>query len=379
MKFIHTSDWHLGRQFHNVSLLDDQQAVLDQLIQYIKNNPVDAVVVAGDIYDRSVPPTIAIELLNKVVKRICGELNTPMILISGNHDGAERLGFGSEQMKNAGLHIISNFEDMLTPVVIETESAGQVAFYGMPYNDPEQVRFAYQESVSTHDQAHKLLAEKITEQFQPEQRNVLVSHCFVDGAIESESERPLSIGGSDRVSHEHFLNFDYVALGHLHQPQKKGEEYIRYSGSLMKYSFGEQNQKKGFTLVEIDQNGFVSAEHIDLAAPHEMRIVEGELEQVIEQGKTDPKNEDYLLVRLMDKHAILNPMEKLRAVYPNVLHLEKPGMLIGVEQEMAQAKLARSEIDMFRDFFSEAQDGQLSQEQDQAISDIIKQLSQQAQ
>ncbi|MEL7457014.1 MAG: exonuclease SbcCD subunit D, partial [Pseudomonadota bacterium] len=376
---IHTSDWHLGRQFHNVSLLDDQQAVLDQLIQYIENNPVDAVVVAGDIYDRSVPPTIAIELLNKVVKRICGELNTPMILISGNHDGAERLGFGSEQMKNAGLHIISNFEDMLTPVVIETQSAGQVAFYGMPYNDPEQVRFAYQEPVSTHDQAHKLLAEKITEQFQPEQRNVLVSHCFVDGAIESESERPLSIGGSDRVSHEHFLNFDYVALGHLHQPQKKGEEYIRYSGSLMKYSFGEQNQKKGFTLVELDQNGFVSAEHINLAAPHEMRIVEGELEQVIEQGKTDPKNEDYLLVRLMDKHAILNPMEKLRTVYPNVLHLEKPGMLIGVEQEMAQAKLARSEIDMFRDFFSEAQDGQLSQEQDQAISDIIKQLSQQAQ
>ncbi|ARR46057.1 exonuclease SbcCD subunit D [Vibrio campbellii] len=379
MKFIHTSDWHLGRQFHNVSLLDDQQAVLDQLIQYIEDNPVDAVVVAGDIYDRSVPPTIAIELLNKVVKRICGELNTPMILISGNHDGAERLGFGSEQMKNAGLHIISNFEDMLTPVVIETASAGQVAFYGMPYNDPEQVRFAYQEPVSTHDQAHKLLAEKITEQFQPEQRNVLVSHCFVDGAIESESERPLSIGGSDRVSHEHFLNFDYVALGHLHQPQKKGEEYIRYSGSLMKYSFGEQNQKKGFTLVEIDPNGFVSAEHVDLTAPHEMRIVEGELEQVIEQGKTDPKNEDYLLVRLMDKHAILNPMEKLRTVYPNVLHLEKPGMLIGVEQEMAQAKLARSEIDMFRDFFTEAQDSQLSQEQDQAISDIIKQLSQQAQ
>ncbi|MGR5155317.1 exonuclease SbcCD subunit D [Vibrio jasicida] len=378
MKFIHTSDWHLGRQFHNVSLLDDQQAVLDQLIQYIENNPVDAVVVAGDIYDRSVPPTIAIELLNKVVKRICGELNTPMILISGNHDGAERLGFGSEQMKNAGLHIISNFEDMLTPVVIETKSAGQVAFYGMPYNDPEQVRFAYQEPVSTHDQAHKLLAEKITEQFQPEQRNVLVSHCFVDGAIGSESERPLSIGGSDRVSHEHFLNFDYVALGHLHQPQKKGEEYIRYSGSLMKYSFGEQNQKKGFTLVEIDQNGFVSAEHVNLAAPHEMRIIEGELEQVIEQGKTDPKNEDYLLVRLMDKNAILNPMEKLRTVYPNVLHLEKPGMLIGVEQEMAQAKLARSEIDMFRDFFSEAQDSQLSQEQDQAISDIIKQLSQQA-
>ncbi|EIK4809733.1 exonuclease SbcCD subunit D [Vibrio parahaemolyticus] len=377
MKFIHTSDWHLGRQFHNVSLLEEQQAVLEQLIQYIENNPVDAVIVAGDVYDRSVPPTIAIELLNRVVKRICGELNTPMILISGNHDGAERLGFGSEQMKRSGLHIISNFEDMLTPVVIETKAAGHVAFYGMPYNDPEQVRYVYKEPVSTHDEAHKLLAEKITEQFQSEHRNILISHCFVDGAIESESERPLSIGGSDRVSHEHFLNFDYVALGHLHQPQKKGEEYIRYSGSLMKYSFGEQNQKKGFTLVEIGKDGFLGAEHIELTAPHEMRIVEGELEQILEWGKTDPKNEDYLLVRLMDKHAILNPMEKLRTVYPNVLHLEKPGMLIGVEQEMAQAKLARSEIDMFKDFFAEAQDSELSNEQEQAISDIIKQLSQQ--
>ncbi|EGQ7651020.1 exonuclease sbcCD subunit D [Vibrio parahaemolyticus] len=377
MKFIHTSDWHLGRQFHNVSLLEDQQAVLEQLIQYIENNPVDAVIVAGDVYDRSVPPTIAIELLNRVVKRICGELNTPMILISGNHDGAERLGFGSEQMKRSGLHIISNFEDMLTPVVIETKAAGHVAFYGMPYNDPEQVRYVYKEPVSTHDEAHKLLAEKITEQFQSEHRNILISHCFVDGAIESESERPLSIGGSDRVSHEHFLNFDYVALGHLHQPQKKGEEYIRYSGSLMKYSFGEQNQKKGFTLVEIGKDGFIGAEHIELTAPHEMCIVEGELEQILEWGKTDPKNEDYLLVRLMDKHAILNPMEKLRTVYPNVLHLEKPGMLIGVEQEMAQAKLARSEIDMFKDFFAEAQDSELSNEQEQAISDIIKQLSQQ--
>ncbi|ANQ29313.1 exonuclease sbcCD subunit D [Vibrio natriegens] len=376
MKFIHTSDWHLGRQFHNVSLLDDQQAVLEQLISYIEDNPVDAVVVAGDVYDRSVPPTVAIELLNRVVKRICTELKTPMILISGNHDGAERLGFGSEQMKNSGLHIISNFEDMLSPVVITTKAAGEVALYGMPYNDPEQVRFAYKESVSTHDEAHKLLVEKITEQFQPQQRRVLISHCFVDGAIESDSERPLSIGGSDRVSHEHFLDFDYVALGHLHQPQKKGEEYIRYSGSLMKYSFGEQNQKKGFTLVEINESGFASAEHIELTAPHEMRIVEGDLEKVIEKGKTDPKSEDYLLVRLMDKHAILNPMEKLRAVYPNVLHLEKPGMLIGVEQEMAQAKLARSEIDMFRDFFSEAQDSQLSQEQERAVNDIIKQLSQ---
>ncbi len=183
MKFIHTSDWHLGRQFHNISLLDDQQAVLEQLISYIEDNPVDAVVVAGDVYDRSVPPTVAIELLNRVVKRICTELKTPMILISGNHDGAERLGFGSEQMKNSGLHIISNFEDMLSPVVITTKSAGEVALYGMPYNDPEQVRFAYKESVSTHDEAHKLLVEKITEQFQPQQKECLSAIVSLMGLL----------------------------------------------------------------------------------------------------------------------------------------------------------------------------------------------------
>ncbi len=316
MKFLHTSDWHLGRQFHNVSLLEDQRYVLKQLIDYLKNNAVDAVIVAGDVYDRSVPPTVAIELLDEVVSSICTDLNIPMIMIPGNHDGARRLGFAAKQMKGAGLHIISDFEQMMTPVVLKSDQAGDVAFYGMPYNDPEQVRHYYRNSVTTHDEAHQFLCECIKAQRDTSQRHVLISHCFVDGAMESDSERPLSIGGSDRVNHEHFADFDYVALGHLHQPQKKGEEHIRYSGSLMKYSFSEQHQKKGMTLVELNDAGFVAAEHIPLSAPHDMRIIEGELDQLLEQGKTDPSAHDYLLVRLHDKHAILDPMEKLRKVYP---------------------------------------------------------------
>ncbi|NIY82582.1 exonuclease SbcCD subunit D [Vibrio hepatarius] len=376
MKFLHTSDWHLGRQFHNVSLLDDQKAVLEQIIGYLETNPVDALVIAGDVYDRSVPPTAAIEVMNQFVNRVCGELKLPIILIPGNHDGAQRLGFGSGRMRDSGLHILSSFEDMLNPVVIDSQT-GPVAFYGMPYNDPEVVRHHFKQSVTSHDEAHQFLSHQIRECFTPEHRNVLVSHCFVDGAMASDSERPLSIGGSDRVSHEHFVDFDYVALGHLHQPQKKGEDYIRYSGSLMKYSFSEQHQKKGMTLVELDENGFKSATHIDLTAPHEMRIIEGEMQAIIEAAKTDPKPDDYLLVRLLDNHAILNPMEKLRAVYPNVLHLEKPGMLVGVEQQMSQAKLARSEMDMFKDFFFEAQNGELSDEQETALKQIISQLNQQ--
>lgn len=376
MKFLHTSDWHLGRQFHNVSLLEDQRYVLKQLIDYLKNNAVDAVIVAGDVYDRSVPPTVAIELLDEVVSSICTDLNIPMIMIPGNHDGAKRLGFAAKQMKGAGLHIISDFEQMMTPVVLKSELAGDVAFYGMPYNDPEQVRHHYQNSVTTHDEAHQFLCECIKAQRDTSQRHVLISHCFVDGAMESDSERPLSIGGSDRVNHEHFADFDYVALGHLHQPQKKGEEHIRYSGSLMKYSFSEQHQKKGMTLVELNDAGFVAAEHIPLSAPHDMRIIEGELDQLLEQGKTDPSAHDYLLVRLHDKHAILDPMEKLRKVYPNVLHLEKPGMLIGVDQDMGRARLARGEMDMFRDFFLEAKQEPLSEQQESAMAEVIQSLKQ---
>ncbi|MBY7913751.1 exonuclease SbcCD subunit D [Vibrio fluvialis] len=376
MKFLHTSDWHLGRQFHNVSLLEDQRYVLKQLIDYLKNNAVDVVIVAGDVYDRSVPPTVAIELLDEVVSSICTDLNIPMIMIPGNHDGAKRLGFAAKQMKGAGLHIISDFEQMMTPVVLKSDQAGDVAFYGMPYNDPEQVRHHYQNSVTTHDEAHQFLCECIKAQRDTSQRHVLISHCFVDGAMESDSERPLSIGGSDRVNHEHFADFDYVALGHLHQPQKKGEEHIRYSGSLMKYSFSAQHQKKGMTLVELNDAGFVAAEHIPLSAPHDMRIIEGELDQLLEQGKTDPSAHDYLLVRLHDKHAILDPMEKLRKVYPNVLHLEKPGMLIGVDQEMGRARLARGEMDMFRDFFLEAKQEPLSEQQESAMAEVIQSLQQ---
>ncbi|MDR9827976.1 exonuclease SbcCD subunit D [Vibrio sp. FNV 38] len=374
MKFIHTSDWHLGRQFHNCSLLDDQKAVLVDFIQYLKANPVDAVVIAGDVYDRSVPPTAAIELMNQTLDIVCGELAIPVIVIPGNHDGAKRLGFAAQQMKSSGLHIISDFTSMTTPVILQSEEAGEVAFYGMPYNDPEQVRHHYQQPISSHDEAHQLLCSEILSHTQSTRNNVLISHCFVDGAMESDSERPLSIGGSDRVSSEHFKAFDYVALGHLHQPQKKGEEYIRYSGSLMKYSFSEQHQKKGMTLVELDKNGFKSATHLDFIAPHQMRIIEGKLADLLEQGKRDSHAEDYLLVRLMDQHAILNPMDKLRAVYPNVLHLEKPGMLVGIEQEVGRAKLARGELDMFKDFFSEVQKSQLTQEQGDAIQSVIEQL-----
>lgn len=376
MKFIHTSDWHIGRQFHNVSLIIDQRHVLDQILDYIYEESVDAVVVAGDIYDRSVPPAVAVELLDDVLNKICSELNIPVILIPGNHDSSERLGFASRQLKQAGLHVIADFDQMMKPVVINTPD-GEVCFYGIPYNDPETVRNYYAVDVSSHDEAHAHIINQINTVRSDQSRNVLISHCFIDGAEESDSERPLSIGGADRVNYEPFTAFDYVALGHLHSPQYKGKEYIRYSGSILKYSFSEQNQKKGITLVEIDDTGLKSANHLPLTPLRDMRIIEGEFSKILEQGKVDPHNDDYVLIRLTDRHAILDPMNKLREVYPNVMKMEKPGMLETGDQQMNREKLKRGELEMFRDFFIQISGQELTAEQDEGIKQTIAELHKQ--
>lgn len=378
MKFIHTSDWHLGRQFHNVSLLDDQKHVLEQIKHYLATNDIDVLLIAGDVYDRSVPPTSAIEVLDEFLNHVVQELAIPVIMISGNHDGAKRLGFGSRQFGQAGLHIISSLEQITTPIEITDKQGHTVFFYGLPYADPEQVRHHYKVSVSNHDEAHQHMAEQLNAVVDFSQQNVLLSHCFIDGAQTCESERTLSIGGADRVSYEHFKQFDYVALGHLHQAQKRGAEHIRYSGSIMKYSFSEQFHNKGMTLVELSPGQTEPViSTVPLTAPHDMRIIEGDLLDLIEQGKQDPNADDYLLVRLTDKHAILDPMAKLREVYPNVLHLEKPGMLIGVETEMGQARLGRSEIDMFQDFFLEVQGDVMTEDQTDMVSDVLQSLRKQ--
>ncbi|MCE0495404.1 exonuclease SbcCD subunit D [Vibrio salinus] len=375
MKFIHTSDWHLGRQFHNVSLVDDQRIVLEQLIDYIKTERPDAVVIAGDIYDRAVPPLAAIELLNDAVEKICRDCQTPLIVIPGNHDSAVRLGFASSQMQSSGLYILSEPADYLTPVVLTDREGSETAFYGIPFLDPELARATFSQSFSQHDDIYAFLCEQIKQEISPERSNVLVAHCFVDGAEESDSERPLSIGGADRVNYQHFSGFDYVALGHLHQPQYRGEETVRYSGSLMKYSFSEQHQRKSVTVVEFSEPSQPpQLTVLPLKARRDVRVIEGYFDQILETGKSDPHYDDFIMVRLFDKHAILEPMERLRDVYPNVLHLEKPGMLRDLDEPLIKPELAHNEMDMFRDFFSQIHGDPLSEAQSDVIQQVIKNL-----
>ncbi|QNI02165.1 exonuclease SbcCD subunit D [Halomonas sp. SH5A2] len=375
MRLLHTADWHLGRLFHNLSLIDDQRYVLDQLIDIIDREAVDAVLIAGDIYDRSVPPATAVALLDKVLTALCSERNLPVVMISGNHDSAQRLGFGARHLRQAGLHILSDLADIERPVTLSAKGV-EVDVFGIPYADPEYVRSQLAADVRDFDSAHRYLVERINAQRHPTRPTVLMSHCFVDGGSASDSERPLTLGGAESVAWEPMQSFDYVALGHLHGPQYRGGEHIRYSGSLLKYSFSEASQRKGVTLVDIDEQGVRHIAHHPLTPRLDVRILEGELDALIAQGLSDPNADDYLLVRLTDHHAILDPMGKLREVYPNVLHLEKPGMLESRgRQQLDRERLRFSALDMFSDFFTQTSGEAMTDEQADAMNKLISQLN----
>jgi DNA repair protein SbcD/Mre11 len=374
MKILHTSDWHIGRQFHNVSLLEDQAFVLEQILEIIRDQQVEVVLIAGDIYDRSVPPAGAVSLLDNILTRICSDLKVPVIMIAGNHDGPERLSFGSRQLSGAGLYVTGSLGESFEPVILE-DQAGKIAFYSIPYTDPATVSNKYKLELKTHDEAMAFLISQIMEKHDPKLRSVVLSHLFLQGGESSESERPLSLGGLDKVSTGHFKPFNYAALGHLHGPQQAGAEHIRYSGSLLKYSFSEEKHKKSVSIVELDEKGNCSVEQIPLHPRRDMRILEGALDDILDQGKNDPKKEDYLLVRLTDTHAILDIMNKLREVYPNVLHLERPGLMAtGEQRQMKRDHLKRDEVDMFRDFFQQISGNELNKEQAGIIENELEKI-----
>lgn len=374
MRFLHTSDWHIGRSFHNVSLLQDQAYILEQIIDIARTEKVAAILVAGDIYDRSVPPATAVELLDRVVDKIIVELKISLIIIPGNHDSAQRLGFASRQLQRSGLYILGELQPEPESVVL-TDEHGEVAFWGLPYADPAMVRSAFKVEASSHDQAIEVLCNAAIGQFQPGQRNVALSHCFIDGGSESDSERPLSIGGADRVNWQHFSEFDYVALGHLHGRQFKGRQCIRYSGSILKYSFSEEQQIKSVAIVSMDAKGECDIHQVALQPLRNMRSITGELKQILECAEEDPHRDDYLLIKLTDSQAILDVMGKLRAWYPNILHLERPGLMaLKSATGMQPQQINANEMSMFTDFFTQVMDRELTGDESSLVQQIIEDL-----
>ncbi|MCP5419908.1 MAG: exonuclease SbcCD subunit D [Gammaproteobacteria bacterium] len=375
MRFIHTADWHIGRFLHNLSLLDEQAHVLDQFCRIVEDSRPHAVVIAGDVYDRAIPPADAVRLLSEVVSRIAMDSRIPLIVIAGNHDSPDRLGFGSALLDRQNLFLRGPLSQPMEPVVIDAEGE-RVNFYPIPYAEPAVVRerFGVSEAHS-HDAAMQAVIARIREQgMAASRRTVAVAHCFVAGGAESESERPLSVGGVGQVDSSRFAGFDYVALGHLHRPQAVGAN-IHYAGSLLKYSFSEASHPKSITLVELPDQGGRRVERIPLAPRHDLRIVEGRLPDLLQGPKAGESREDYLLVRLLDKEALLEPMGKLREIYPNVLHLERPGLFKeGALADVGRDQLRRGEQELFASFFEQMTREPLTDAERQVFADVVEAL-----
>ncbi|MCP5181583.1 MAG: exonuclease SbcCD subunit D [Pseudomonadales bacterium] len=373
MKILHTSDWHLGRQLYNVSLLEDQRHVLMQIVEIARTRGVDVVLVAGDIYDRSVPAADAVALLDDIIHAFA-ELGIALVMIAGNHDGPERLAFAGRLLARLGVHITGPLLPTPEPVVLQ-DAHGPVAFHALPYADPPTVRAVLGVDVQGHEQAMQALVANLRERQPPRCRSVVVAHCFLDGYAASESERPLAVGGVQTVSAACFEGFDYVALGHLHGPQARGAAHLRYSGSILKYSFSEEKQRKSITLVDLDGDGRCTVEQVDLTPLRDVRTVEGLLADILAAGKQDSQREDYIQARLLDERAILDPMGKLRAVYPNALHIEMVALnRTGDGHGPSRDALARGEMPLFRDFWRAVTDEELDDDDARIVAGMLERI-----
>ncbi|MBS4189360.1 exonuclease SbcCD subunit D [Bacillus sp. FJAT-49705] len=372
MKFIHTADWHLGKLVHGIYMTEDQRYFLDQFVQLVEEEKPDAVVIAGDLYDRSVPPTDAVELLNEILFKINVELKTPIVAIGGNHDSAERLSFGSSWYRKSQFYLSGKLEIDIHPVQING-----VNFYLVPYAEPSMVRQLFgDDTIHTHQDAMKSVIGKIEDSLNPNEPNVFVGHAFVLGGKTSESERTLSVGGSGCVGTELFEPFSYTALGHLHSPDAIKHEKVRYSGSLLKYSFSEAKQEKSVSIIEIDEKGQLDIRSRSLTPKKNMREIEGYLDEVLDPGFYEKQNlDDYLKIILHDEGALIDPINKLRQIYPNILHLERKIENIDKKKKQFFTSVKeekKSEIELFKQFYQEMTTSEFTDEKIAVMTDVIK-------
>jgi DNA repair protein SbcD/Mre11 len=381
MKFFHTGDWHLGKLVQGVYMTEDQQYVLEQFIQAVEQEKPDAVVIAGDLYDRAVPPVEAVHLLDSVLATIVLDLETPVLAVAGNHDSPSRLNFGSGIMKAAGFHIVGELSFPFEPVVLR-DQFGEVHFHLIPYAEPSIVRHLLgDESVRTHDDSMRRIVELIGERMDAHARHVFVGHAFVtpNGEAErntSDSERPLAIGGVEHVSGQHFVPFHYTALGHLHQAHYVGNPTVQYSGSPMKYSISEERHAKGYFVVELDVAGHATVEKRPLLPLRDLRTVEGYMEEI----ERHAPNDDYVFVRLLDETPVLSPMERVRAVYPNAMHVERKSTLEllsgnagGEDGASAYNRAKMDDLTLFKSFYKDVKGEDVSEETQRLFIEVLQQ------
>ncbi len=319
MRILHTSDWHLGRSFHRVGMLEHQAAYVDHLLGVVESEQVDLVVVAGDVFDRALPHVDAVRLADEALARLAAS-RTRVLLTSGNHDSAQRLGFGARLFDSAGVHVRTDASAVGTPVVLDDEH-GPVAVHGIPYLDPQALHEPWQLPVRSHQAALAEAMRRVRADLAARpSRSVVVAHAFVAGGLPSDSERDISVGGVSAVSSELFDGVSYTALGHLHGRAVLGET-LRYSGSPLAYSFSEAAHTKGSWLVELGAHGDTDVTFVEAPVPRRLAVLNGPLETLLSDPALTRAEAHWVQATLTDAVRPERPMGRLRARFPHTLVL----------------------------------------------------------
>ena len=366
MRILHLADLHLGKIFHDVHLTDDQGYILEQIVGIVRDNRVDVVAISGDVYDRSVPPVQATVIMDEFLSQLLIDLEVKVILAPGNHDSAERLAFAGRLVRQRGLHIAPALPGNVLPVQLE-DTHGPVTFYPIPYVEPFMLRKSLDDPEITD--FNDALSRVIGALGPIEGRSVCLAHCFTQGGETSESERPLSIGGSSQVATSHFQRFDLTLLGHLHRPQKISDK-IFYAGSPLKYSFSETAHIKQVAIFDLAADGSFTREMIPLTPLRDVRTMKGELVDILAGADKDPGRDDYLWVELTDHGALFDYSAKIRAVYPNVLNITRSAYQRDGDTEGAIELRNKSEAEIVSSFFRHVT-GQGLNEAEQAVMQTV--------
>uniref|UniRef100_A0AAU1UMK9 Nuclease SbcCD subunit D n=1 Tax=Streptomyces sp. NBC_00119 TaxID=2975659 RepID=A0AAU1UMK9_9ACTN len=354
MRFLHTSDWHLGRRFHEADLIDAQRAFLTHIHDTARDRQVDAILVAGDIYDRAIPSLDAVRLFDGALTQLA-ELHIPIIMISGNHDSAHRLGVGASVLARAGVHLRTDPDTACTRPVLLDDDHGTVAVYGIPYLEPSLTH----EDLDT-DKSHQAVTTAAMNRiradlasYPPPTRSVVIAHAFVAGGERSKSERDITVGGLDYVAASAFHDIDYVALGHLHGAQNVNDR-IHYSGSPLAYSFSETHHTKTLTVVDMAGDGTVTLDRVDTPVPRPLARVKGTLKSLLTDPAHESLTESWLQVTLTDPALPYEPMAQLRRRFPHVLSLVPPSpdqlKQPGEHSTYTQRLQGRNDLDIACDF-----------------------------
>ena len=374
VKFLHTADWHIGRKLQGLDLLEDQQFVLENLITEMKKINPDFLIIAGDLYDRSVPSKEATKLLQELLVKINIGCNIPIFAISGNHDSRERLAIGEAWFSKHKFYLHTRLEQAFDRISYEDAD-----IYLLSYFEPFEAREYFEDAtLTTHNAATKRVIDEIYKNLDTNKTNILVAHTFVSGGLETDSEREISVGTVENVAVEVFDKFDYVALGHLHNPNAIKETRLKYSGSPMAYSFSEASQTKGMRLIEVTKERY-SEEFIPLKQKRKLHNISTSYEKVLTkefQQNYDCKN-NYFSMELSGLEGITDPLPRIKEYYPNVLILkQKRNTGIDNEVKLDREMLTKSPLQLIEGFYNEQTDSELTEGQKQVLVNIIDKVNQ---